>query len=158
MILRATILITLVMLMFAVAGVSIAREGFFEGERAGGGGETTDSGTLVTETTFEDEETTAAREAARPAKDPSLQERNRKKSSDEMVTEQQPDESKAAAGRGNENPGSQSTRKPEDRSEGGSVKGGTKATLCHKGKNTISVGEPAETAHLRHGDTRGACV
>ena len=158
MILRATILITLVMLMFAVAGVSIAREGFFEGERAGGGSETTDSETPVPETTFEDEETTAAREAAKPAKDPSLQERNRKKSSGEMVAEQQPNENKAAAGRGNENPGSQSMRKPEGRSEGGSVKVGTKATLCHKGKNTLSVGESAETAHLRHGDSSGACV
>lgn len=157
MILRATILITLVMLMFAVAGVSMAREGFFEGERAGGGGDTPDSGTPVAETTFEDEET-AAREAAKSEKDPSLQERNRKSPPGEMVAEPQPNESKAAAGRGNGNPGSKSTRKPEGRSEGGSGKHGTKATLCHKGKNTISVGKPAERAHQRHGDTRGACV
>lgn len=34
--------------------------------------------------------------------------------------------------------------------------GKTKVTLCHKGK-TITVGAPAARAHLRHGDTLGAC-
>jgi hypothetical protein len=32
-----------------------------------------------------------------------------------------------------------------------------KVTLCHKGKKTISVGASAVPAHLRHGDTLGAC-
>jgi hypothetical protein len=32
-----------------------------------------------------------------------------------------------------------------------------KVTLCHKEKVTISVGAPAEPAHLRHGDSLGAC-
>ena len=32
-----------------------------------------------------------------------------------------------------------------------------KVTLCHKGKETISVGAPAVPAHLAHGDTLGAC-
>jgi hypothetical protein len=32
-----------------------------------------------------------------------------------------------------------------------------KVTLCHKGKHTITVGTPAEDAHLRHGDTPGVC-
>jgi hypothetical protein len=32
-----------------------------------------------------------------------------------------------------------------------------KATVCHKGKKTISIGKPAVKAHLRHGDTLGAC-
>ena len=31
-----------------------------------------------------------------------------------------------------------------------------KVTLCHKGK-TLTVGVPAQAAHLRHGDTLGAC-
>jgi hypothetical protein len=31
-------------------------------------------------------------------------------------------------------------------------------TLCHKGKKTLTVGAPAQSAHLRHGDTRGRCV
>ena len=34
--------------------------------------------------------------------------------------------------------------------------GQKKATICHKGK-TISVGQPAVRAHLRHGDRAGAC-
>lgn len=32
-----------------------------------------------------------------------------------------------------------------------------KVTLCHKNRVTISVGAPAEPAHLRHGDSPGAC-
>jgi hypothetical protein len=32
-----------------------------------------------------------------------------------------------------------------------------KVTLCHKNRVTISVGAPAERAHLRHGDEPGAC-
>ena len=32
-----------------------------------------------------------------------------------------------------------------------------KVTLCHKDRVTISVGAPAEPAHLRHGDSLGAC-
>ncbi len=35
---------------------------------------------------------------------------------------------------------------------------GKKTTICHKGKKTISVGNPAVPAHLRHGDTVGACA
>ncbi len=42
-----------------------------------------------------------------------------------------------------------------DEAEGGG--GQEKVTLCHKGKNTITVGAPAEAAHLRHGDIKGPC-
>jgi hypothetical protein len=35
--------------------------------------------------------------------------------------------------------------------------GQPKVTLCHKGMNTITVGEPAVAAHEGHGDTLGAC-
>jgi hypothetical protein len=41
--------------------------------------------------------------------------------------------------------------------EQGSGAGQQKVTLCHKGKNTITVGEPAQAAHERHGDTVGSC-
>jgi hypothetical protein len=34
---------------------------------------------------------------------------------------------------------------------------GEKVTICHKGKNTLSVGASAWPAHERHGDTLGAC-
>jgi hypothetical protein len=36
--------------------------------------------------------------------------------------------------------------------------GRTKVTLCHKGKNSITVGQPAVKAHLKHGDTLGPCT
>ncbi len=42
----------------------------------------------------------------------------------------------------------------EEHGRGG---GQQKATLCHKGKNTLTVGAPAQAAHLRHGDSLGAC-
>ena len=49
---------------------------------------------------------------------------------------------------------------PEERGnerEHGRGAGQQKVTLCHKGKNTITVGDPAREAHLRHGDTVGPC-
>ena len=33
----------------------------------------------------------------------------------------------------------------------------TKITICHKGKNTLTVAEPAVAAHIAHGDAMGAC-
>src|SRR5215203_319944 len=44
-----------------------------------------------------------------------------------------------------------------DEEEPGRVVGGQKETLCHKGTKTLTVGAPALDAHLRHGDTPGAC-
>jgi len=41
--------------------------------------------------------------------------------------------------------------------DGGRGNGQQKVMLCHKGK-TLTVGEPALAAHLRHGDTLGACA
>ena len=35
---------------------------------------------------------------------------------------------------------------------------GKKTTVCHKGKKSISIGNPAVAAHLRHGDTVGPCT
>ena len=35
---------------------------------------------------------------------------------------------------------------------------GAKVTICHKGKNTITVGKAAVPAHLRHGDATGPCA
>jgi hypothetical protein len=43
----------------------------------------------------------------------------------------------------------------QDEADGGGRQ--EKVTLCHKGKNTITVGAPAKDAHLRHGDDLGAC-
>jgi hypothetical protein len=44
--------------------------------------------------------------------------------------------------------------KAEEHARGG---GEQKVTLCHKDKNTLTVGAPAQAAHLGHGDTLGAC-
>src|SRR5438128_1879836 len=44
-----------------------------------------------------------------------------------------------------------------DNGKPGKGKGRDKVTLCHKGKVTITVGEPAVKAHLKHGDKLGPC-
>jgi hypothetical protein len=44
--------------------------------------------------------------------------------------------------------------KPKERGHAG---GQHKVTLCHKDKNTITVGAPAVDAHLAHGDRLRAC-
>jgi hypothetical protein len=41
---------------------------------------------------------------------------------------------------------------------GGKQYGKNKVTLCHKGKKTIRVAQPAVKAHLKHGDTLGTCA
>jgi Ca2+-binding RTX toxin-like protein len=41
--------------------------------------------------------------------------------------------------------------------QNGNALGTTKVTLCHKDKNTITVGKPAVDAHMNHGDDMGAC-
>jgi hypothetical protein len=43
------------------------------------------------------------------------------------------------------------------KSRGGGSGGQDKVTLCHKDKKTLTVGVPAQEAHLRHGDILGAC-
>jgi hypothetical protein len=35
--------------------------------------------------------------------------------------------------------------------------GQNKVAVCHKGKNTLMLPEPAVQAHLNHGDTLGPC-
>jgi hypothetical protein len=49
------------------------------------------------------------------------------------------------------------TGKPDHAGEKGFDGKSGKVTLCHKGRVTNSVGAPAVPAHLRHGDTIGAC-
>ena len=59
------------------------------------------------------------------------------------------------------NPGKLPVRgRPDDVGKAGEKPAGGnpgKVTLCHKDRVTISVGAPAEPAHLRHGDRLGAC-
>jgi len=40
---------------------------------------------------------------------------------------------------------------------GGVVTASIKVTICHKGKNTLTIDESALPAHLAHGDTMGPC-
>jgi hypothetical protein len=60
-----------------------------------------------------------------------------------------------------EHPGKPPVRgKPDHVGEAGEERAGGnpgKVTLCHKNRVTISVGAPAKPAHLRHGDSLGAC-
>ena len=44
-----------------------------------------------------------------------------------------------------------------DNGKPGKGRGRHKVTLCHKGKVTITVAEPAVKAHLKHGDKLGPC-
>jgi hypothetical protein len=62
-----------------------------------------------------------------------------------------------AKGLGGDKPTGKSRAKggKEEANGGG---GQPKVTLCHKNKNTISVGAPAQYAHLGHGDRLGACA
>jgi hypothetical protein len=60
-------------------------------------------------------------------------------------------------GAGSEPPGE--TMGPEAAKDGGGGNSGgqDKVTLCHKNKNTLTLGAPAQAAHLRHGDSLRAC-
>src|SRR5215217_7980313 len=51
------------------------------------------------------------------------------------------------------------TMKPEAAKNGGGGGSGgqDKVILCHKNKNTLTLGTQAQAAHLRHGDILGAC-
>lgn len=42
-------------------------------------------------------------------------------------------------------------------SEAAAGYGQQKVTICHKGKNTLTVAASAVSAHQAHGDTLGAC-
>ena len=51
----------------------------------------------------------------------------------------------------------QGTIEDEENEKVNAESGTQKIILCHKGRKTIRVAKPAVSAHLRHGDTRGAC-
>lgn len=61
-----------------------------------------------------------------------------------------------APGKGKPGKGKGKTAATAQYGPAGKQYGKTKVTLCHKGK-TIKVASPAARAHLRHGDTLGAC-
>ena len=85
----------------------------------------------------------ASKPAAKPGKPEHAQ--GGKKHGEQRVAGKPPGKSTPATGR------------PDHAGKKGFGGNPGKVTLCHKEKVTISVGAPAEPAHLRHGDSLGAC-
>jgi hypothetical protein len=168
---RAVVLTTLTLLLLAITGITLARESTFSPER--------DS---LTEPTVQD--TTTTREpTATTVREPTniVDEGSTERSEPaagsvtEEFTELEADEPEATEEKTTEAEG-QNVGKPEDlgkakgaggkpvgngkaKDDEGEAKGSggpDKVTLCHKSK-TLTVGAPAQAAHLRHGDTLGAC-
>ncbi len=176
---RAVVLTTLVLLLLAVAGVSVAQEGrIFADEPRG-------STTPEEQTSFEatgSEDTTTS-----PPPGASSETEDRQNSSEPTVVTEptvgEPEKSTVApAGEETPTPGTNDVGKPEpagkasdlvagsaeigqhgkpeergNEEEPGRGVGRQKVILCHKGNKTLTVGAPALAAHLRHGDTRGVC-
>jgi len=198
---RAVVLTTLVLLLLAVAGVSVAQDGrTFAGQPKSDDppGESIELTTPEEQTSFEatgPEDTTTSQ----PPGASSETDDHQNIPEPTVVTEPtvvEPEKSTAAPAReeaptpatnevGNPGDGGRAVGKPEhavkasdpaagsaetgqhgngepeelgNEEEPGHGVGGQKATLCHKANKTLTVGAPALlAAHLRHGDTRGAC-
>jgi hypothetical protein len=182
---RAVVLTTLVLLLLAVAGVTVAQDGrIFAG--APHSDDPTES-TTPERTSFEvtgSEDTTTSR---LPGASPEPEDRQDIPEptvvTEPTVVEHEKStavpaggEPQADSGRGVGKPehavkapgpvagsaeiGQHGTGEPVERrnaEEPGRGVGRQKATLCHKGNKTLTVGAPAIAAHLRHGDYRGAC-
>ena len=169
---RAVIFVTLALLLLAVAGVTVAQEGAFQN----------DGPMVAPSETASVQETTATEVTAPEATVPEATEpepETREGTNPETTTPQTSEQEQTGEGGASEEKTTgNGTDKPKDtgRSEGipeverggvdepedevGNEAGGggqQKATVCHKGKETISVGAPAQRAHLRHGDVLGAC-
>jgi type IV secretory pathway VirB10-like protein len=199
---RAIVLTTLVLLLSAIAGVSVAQEGtIFTGEpnsddpsestmpeptslEATGPEDTTTSQppdassgaedrpdvpepTVVTEPPVIDETTAAEPEkpAAAPAKKtPTPGANDAGMPGDRGRKVGKPEHASKAPGLRNAGTRvgphdvARDVGKPSEREDGepGPGAGRPKVVLCHKGK-TLTVGAPAQAAHLRHGDSLGAC-
>lgn len=182
---RAVVLTTLVLLMLAVVGVSVAQEGrIFAGAPDS---EDTLESTTPEQTSFEAtglEDTTTS-----PLPGASSETEGQQNIPEPTVvtdpTVGEPEKSTAApAAEETPRPGTNEVGKPEhavkasdpvvgsgkfgqhgngepvelgNEEEPGRGVGWQKEPLCHKGNKTLTVGAPALAAHLRHGDTRGAC-
>ena len=176
---RAVVLTTLVMLLLAIVGASVAQESrTFSGGPNGDDppGSTTQERTSVEATGWED--TTAS-----PLPGASSEAGGREDDSERTVvaepTVAEPEKPAAASPReetptpgpnasGKPGDNGRGVRKPEHAAEAPKVgkppvevghhpNGQQKVVLCHKGNKTLTVGAPALAAHLRHGDTRGPC-
>jgi len=54
--------------------------------------------------------------------------------------------------------GNQADKGETDKADDGEGDDGPKVTICHKGKNTLSISQASLQDHLNHGDTQGACA
>jgi hypothetical protein len=192
---RAVVLTTLVLLLLAVAGVSVAQDGrIFAGKPI-----SDDPPESATPERTSLEATGSEDTTTRPSPGASSEEEDRHNIPETTVltepTVVEPEKPAVAPTRqetstpgtnavGNQGDGGRAVGKPErdvktsgpaagsavigqhangkllgrgNEAEPGRGIGGQKETLCHKGKKTLTVGTPALAAHLRHGDTRGAC-
>jgi len=192
---RAIVLTTLVLLLLAVAGVSVAQDGrIFAGEPNGNGPPESSTPERTSLEASGAEETTTS-----PPPGASSEEEDRQNIPEPTVVTEptvvEPEKPAAAPTReetptpgtnavGNPGDGGRAVGKPEhavqapdpaagsaeigQHGKGEPVERGNeevhgrsdsqqKATLCHKGNKTLTVGAPALTAHLRHGDYPGAC-
>jgi outer membrane biosynthesis protein TonB len=183
---RAVVLTTLVLLLLAVAGVSAAQDsGIFAGEPNSDDspGLTTQERTSFEATMAEDTMKSALPgassepKAGEAASEPTVV--------TEPTVGETEKPTAAAPGEKTLTPGSNNVGKPEyvgkapkigkppdgvvghtakgepqergNEVEHGRGGGQQKVTLCHKDKKTLTVGAPAQAAHLRHGDSVGAC-
>ncbi len=159
---RAVVLATLVLLLLAVAGVAIA----------GSGGEdpaepTAPEGTSFESTVVEDPETTVPGgpspelEGVEDTSEPTVITEPTVEETEEPTVVDPVEETPApSSSAGKEHGRPEHADKPPDGvepEERGSGGGKEKVTLCHKGKNTLTVGAPAQEAHLSHGDSLGEC-
>jgi hypothetical protein len=178
---RAVVLTTLVLLLLAIAGVSVAQEGriFADGSNSDdspgpAAPERRSFGATVTENP----------QTSTPPSAPSEPEDGEDAPEATVITEPTVEETEQTTvdARGVEEtraPGSNNVGKPQnsDRDIGKPEHAGKvpnianppndiehgrsgsqrKVTLCHKDKTTLTVGAPALAAHLRHDDTQGAC-
>ena len=174
---RAGIFAILAVLLFAVAGVTFAQEGTFKGNQQAGDtakNASIDRETAKPESTGLEKKSVPEKLSERPAdENRSLKEDNvgKEKNASQKDNAKAKGKGKAedmskAEGKGKAEGVSKAGdmgkgkagSKGGDEDEDGTGSGGQrKVTLCHKGKNTITVGAPAEAAHLRHGDEPGVC-
>lgn len=158
---RAVIFVTLLLLLLAVAGVTIAQEGTFLGDEPA-------ENISPEATTSEDAlpETTTPGSTGPDLEIP--QANDQETSSPEKPELESPEEDETSEEEPPETDGANNAPEDENKVNGRNEaedKAGDEAvdrlqqkvTLCHKGRITISVGTPAQAAHVRHGDALGAC-
>lgn len=165
---RAIILTTLILLLLAVAGVTAAQE--LRSEAPKNAPETTNPETTAPEATEPDDgEASGVERPDKPggqtpngkeANEPGEPNRSRAvEPSDDVAQdpedseEDEPNKPDKDANEDAEEKGKPGKARPEI---AGRPERDRKVTICHKGK-TLTVGAPAEGAHVGHGDSTGAC-